>query len=390
MPAKLHFSFKDVPRAARFGFSAKKIWVQFLGLLIGTIVYDIFAYLGLLLSGMSLTEIWREYHFLPVPIGESLTFLGLVLVLVGALFFGVIIIFSGVAISKITFEQLKGDEFYEVGKALKFSLKEGRAAITSILTLVIVAIFIFVGGIILGLIGKIPWFGELFLLLMSVPAFFACLFLVYLFFSFIFAYFLAASIVATTKADTFDSLFEIFSTLNEQNWRFVTYETLLYATKFVAFSIFAWTVGKALLVAHKVLTLPWLMGTKYAGIEQAALSYLPGGSLQALYAVEPYLRFLGVDVILRGGLSAPSLSVPQSILGFIFGIFLYFIIYLVLSYWGAMHWAGNTLIFVVLAKKKDDIDLLQVKEEEPLEGPEPEREEVEEGGEPKEAVEEEG
>ena len=35
MLVKLHFNWKDVPRALRFGFSLKKIWVQFLGLLIG-------------------------------------------------------------------------------------------------------------------------------------------------------------------------------------------------------------------------------------------------------------------------------------------------------------------------------------------------------------------
>lgn len=361
MPVNMHFNYKDVPRAARFGFSAKKIWVQFLGFLVGTIVYDIFAYVGLLLSGFSLSEIWKEYHYLPIPLGESLTFGGETLVIIGAILFGVILLFFGVAISKITYEQLKGDEFYEVSKALRFSLREGKAAVSSIITLIIVAIFVLIGGIIIGLLGKIPWFGELVLLLMSVPIFFAALFLVYLFFSFIFAYYLAASIVATTKSDTFDSLFEIFSTVNEENWRFVAYELLLYGTKIVAFAIFVWSIGRGLWIIHNVLASPWLMGAKFANIEQAALSYFP--VITPLYNIEPVLRALGVGAILNIPYSLPSLTIPQQILGFIFGIFFYFIVFFALSYWGTMHWSGNTLIFTVLAKKKDDIDLLKTKEE---------------------------
>jgi len=384
MPVNMHFNYKDVPRAARFGFSAKKMWVQFMGFLIGTIVYDIFAYIGLLLSGLTLSEIWKEYHYLPIPLGESLTFVGEVFIIIGAILFGIILLLSGVAISKITYEQLKGDEFYEVSKAVKFSLREGKAAVTAILTLVIVAIFVLLGGVIVGLLGKIPWFGELVLLLLSVPIFFAGLFLVYLFFSFIFASYLAASIVATTNSDTFDTLFEIFSTVNEQNWRFVAYETLLYGTKIVAFSLFVWAISKGLWIIHNVLASPWLMGPKFANIEQVALSYFP--VITPLYNIEPVLRVLGADAILNIPYSLPTLTVPQEILGFIFGIFFYFIVFFALSYWGAMHWSGNTLIFTVLAKKKDDIDLLRTGEERaesyvPEEKPEAEEKEPKSPGE---------
>ncbi len=357
MPVKMHFNYKDIPRAARFGFSAKKIWVQFLGFLVGTILYDIFAYIGMLLSGMTLSEVWNEYHFLPLPFNGGLTFGGLVLVLIGALLFGLSILLAGVAVSKITYEQLKGDEFYEVNKAIKFALTEGKSAVTALITLVIVAIFVLIGGVIIGLLGKIPWFGELILLLMSVPIFFAGLFLVYLFFSFIVASYLVAAIVAVANTDTFDSLFEIFSTLNEENWRFVSYETLLYGTKVVAFSVFAWTVGKALYVIHLVLSHPWLMGKKFADITQTALSYFP--IITPLYSIDPILRILGVDAILYPVYPVPNLPLPQQILGFIFGIFFYFIVFITLSYWMTIHWSGNTLIFTIIAKKKDDIDYLK-------------------------------
>ncbi len=361
MAVKMHFNYKDVPRAARFGFSAKKIYVQFLGLLVGTILYSIFAYIGFLASGYSITEVWDTFHYVPIPIGEPLTFWGYVFLYTGLALFVIVEFLFGVAISKITYEQLKGDEFYEIKKALKFAFTEGRAAVFTPITIILVIIFILLGGVVLGLIGKIPWVGELVLLLMSVPVVFTVVFIVYLFFALILAYYLVAPIVAVTNSDTFDALFELFSTLNDQNWRFVAYEAFLYVIKPIAFGIFAWAIAKGLYIAHWVLSAGWLMGDKYVKIEKAALSYLP--SHPALYVFEPVLRIIGATPLLYPQPVA-NLTVPEAIVGFLFGILLYFIIFVALSYWGAIHWAGNTLIFVVLAKKKDDINYLEVKEEE--------------------------
>jgi len=386
MPVSLHFNFKDVFRAARMGFSVKKMWVVFLGLLIGTVVYSIFAYMGLLLSGFTLSEIWGAYRYVPIPIGEAFTLWGRILLCIGIALFIIINLFFGVATSKITYEQLKGDEFYEVKKALSFAFKEGKAVILAPITLILIIIGILVAGIILGLLGKIPWFGEIVLLLLSIPAFFGVLFLVYIVFALILSYYLSAGVVATTKSDTFDTLFEVFSTLNEQNWRFVCYESLLYGTKAIATGIFAWSVGRALWVAHTVLAAPWLMGTKYANIEQSALSYFTSTPL--FDKLGGVLEFLKLDAILYVP-SSINLPFPQAVLGFIFGIFLYFIVFMVLSYWGAIHWVGNTLIFTVLVKKKDDIDLLTPKEEEEEKFELSEEEEKEEEKEEEEKKEEE-
>ncbi len=361
MAVKMHFNYKDVPRAARFAFSAKKIYVQFLGLLLGTIVYSMLAYIGFLTSGYSITEVWNNFHYIPIPLGEPLTFWGLFFVYLGLALFVIIQLLFGVAIAKITYEQLKGDEFYEIKRALKFAFGEGRSAIFTPITIILVIIFILIGGVILGLIGKIPWLGELVLLLMSVPVIFTAVFIVYLLFALALSYFLVVPIVAVTNSDTFDALFELFSTLNDQNWRFIGYEVFLYIIKPIAFGVFAWSIAKGLRIVHWVLSAHWLMGDKFVKIEKAAVSYLPSHPI--LYSFEPVLRLIGASPLLYPQ-HVSHLTIPESILGFLFGILLYFIIFVALSYWGVMHWAGNTLIFVVLAKKKDDIDYLEVKEEE--------------------------
>ncbi len=376
MAVKLHYNYKDVPRAARFAFSAKKIYVQFLGLIVGTILYAIFAYIGFLTSGISISEIWSGYHYIPVPIGEPLTFWGWFFVYLGLVLFAITQIFFGVAISKITYEQLKGDEFYEIKKALKFAFTQGKSAVFTPITILLVIVFILIGGVILGLIGKIPWLGELVLLLMSIPVVFTVVFIVYLLFALALAYFLVVPIVAVTNSDTFDALFELFSTLNDQNWRFVGYEVFLYVIKPIAFGIFAWAIAKGLYIAHWVLSAGWLMGEKFIRIEQAALSYLP--EHPSLYGLEPILRILGADALLYPT-TVKALSIPEAVVGFFFGILLYLIIFVALSYWGVIHWVGNTLIFIVLAKKKDDIDYLEVKEEEEFQFEEEKVESSEEG-----------
>ena len=203
---------------------------------------------------------------------------------------------------------------------------------------------------------------ELVLLLLSVPSIFACTFIIYLFFAFVVAMYLSAAIVATTASDTFDTLFEVFSTLNDQNWRFIGYEALLYGVKFIAFSIFAWAVGRALWIIHTVLGASWLMGPKYLAIEKGALHYFTYSP--ALYFLDPYLSFLKLSAILEVPPDVPAMPLPSAILAFLFGILFYLIVFTVLAFWGAMHWAGNTLIFITLEKKKDDIDLLEITEEE--------------------------
>ncbi len=360
MKRELHWNYKDVFRAARFGFSAKKMWTMFLGILIGTLLYSIFAYLGLLASGLTLQEIWSEFRLIPFPWGIPLTLGGKILFCIGGILFVITYFLFGTAVAKLTIQQLKGDEFYEVKRAIQHAFKSGKASVLAPIVLIIVIALILLGGVILGLLGKIPYLGELILLLAAIPVIFTVFFLVYLIVAFFVSLFLAPAVAGATRSDTFDTLFEIFSTLNDENWRFIGYEALLYGVKTVAFTFFLYFTGRVFAIIYGVLSLPWLMGQKIVHLADAALSYLPNLTFPNEWTFQWVSRILELtrtDLILYPP-TTPSLPWPQAILGFLFGILLYLVIFTVLAYWGAMHWAGNTLIFTVLLKKKDDIDLL--------------------------------
>ena len=64
----MHFNFKDVFRAGRFGFSAKKIWVGFVGIFIAVIIYSVFAYAAFISSpGWNASQVWQAYRYIPFP-----------------------------------------------------------------------------------------------------------------------------------------------------------------------------------------------------------------------------------------------------------------------------------------------------------------------------------
>ncbi|MEO0260335.1 MAG: hypothetical protein ABIM77_06300 [candidate division WOR-3 bacterium] len=373
MPVKLHYNFKDVFRAARFGLSIKKIWIMFLGILIGSIFYSIFTYIAGVLSGYTFKELWDQYHLLPIlGFGEIYSWAKIIYI-IGILIFAFFIFIFGTAVSKVHFEQLKGDEFYEIKEALKFAFTKGLASFFAPISILLIVGLILLSGVIYGAINKIPYFGEIFFIIFVIPAFFVCLFIVYLLVSFLVSLFISPSIVGTTSNDTFDTLFEIFSTLNEQPWRLFVYEILLFFTMFVAGSIFTFFVGKAIGIGIWVLSAKWLMGEKFLNILNNAWAFLP--SYPFLANISSYFKFLGIEEIVM----IPSflkLSGFHAAISYILGFIGYLLIFMVLAYYLSMFYSGNNLIFIILYKKKDEIDLLAPEEEEEIEEEKKEEEKV--------------
>lgn len=358
MPVKLHYNFKDVFRAARFGLSVKKMWVQFVGLLLGSFFYSIFSYLALLQSGFSFREIWGTYKLLPLAFFEVLSGAGSIFHIIGIILFLLTFFIFGTAVSKIHFEQLKGDEFYEIKESLKFSLTKGKASFLTPILLIVLIFLILLTGFIWGLISRIPFIGTLIFILFSIPAFFTCLFLIYIFVSLTVSIFISPSIVGTTGNDTFDTLFEIFSTINEEPFRLFLYELLLFGVVFVSGSIFALFVSKAILVAIAVLSKAYPL---FPQIVQKAHSLLP--DYRFLGKFYDYFNLIGASALLFIPSDPGNLGLWGNILGWFLGLFGYAVIFMVLSYLTSMFFAGNNFIFIALYKKKDEIDLLKEEEE---------------------------
>jgi hypothetical protein len=216
MLRKLYFDFRDVLRAPRLGFSAKKIWVQFTGLVIGLGGYAVLAYVSLLVAGASFAEIWFNYGALPIPlvfgpVGEVANyFVGVpwytwLIWGVGVLWALILALLAGTATAKLTYEQLRGNDFFSKREAWRFARKNAAAVILSPVGLAILAAGLVFGGLVIG------WFASwgavsawitaaLFPVIIGVTVF-----TLYLAVIILVGVVIAPAVVATTKNDTFET-----------------------------------------------------------------------------------------------------------------------------------------------------------------------------------------
>ncbi len=361
---KLNFNYKDIFRAGRLGFSAKKIWTGFVGLLLGLILFNLLAYAAFLVTPeWSLKEIWQTYRLAPIPFfdNQSLSTVGWVLFGLGELLLLIIGLLTTTAICKITIEQLRGDEFFESREAMKFALHNWKGVLLSPLTLIIFILLLLTGGLLMGLLGKIPYFGSLFLGLFAIPFMGAGIFITYLATVFLVSFIMAPPVVATTKSDTFDTLFEVFSVVNDQPWRLVLWKGLLLSIAILGVLILGFFVDWGISITQSSLSLFFIASPgDITHIWHNGLTFLP--------RIPPIPLFERIGGLYASSLLAPepyhSLNWAGTIGSVLFGITFYFVALFIFAYGLATLAAGDTLIYTILTKIKDDKNLLEVKEEE--------------------------
>jgi len=358
---KLYFDFRDIFRAARLGFSGKKIGLQFLGLLIGYVGYAILTYIALMASGIGFGANWATYRLFPTIVAGGLTWYGWLIFVLGVIFWIIIWLLFSTAAAKVTYQQLKGDDFYTAREGMGFMSKNWKAVILSPLMIIAIIIFLLICGIIIGLLGKIPYVGELGFALFSIPIFGVALFVVFLAIVFAVGIIIGPGIVATAREDSFETMIQFFSSIWSQTWRFVIYNVLLGAITLVCVYVFGAFSYWALKLVYMVCG--WTMGPKLHNMVMAAIKWLPtqigiwslwskGWWCSKLAAVSTYMP---TRVPLHG-------AEPVAVV--IIGIFLICIFGLVVSY-GLSTWAaGQAIIYLILRKRKDDENLLEREDEE--------------------------
>lgn len=357
------FTYKDVFRSVRFGASPKKIWIGLVGTFIATVFYAIFSYIAFLLSGWGIKNIWQTFRFIPWPFyNVSLTWYGWIFWIIGALISLFFYFITSTAISKITFEQLKGDEFYESKEAWKFAYKNWKGTFLSPIYLAIFIGILLLVGLVFGLIGRIPYVGQIIIALFSIPLISGAFFIVYLTIVMFVVMIIAPAVVSTTESDTFDTLFEGFSVLNDQTWRFFLWNFILGICVFLASFVFALLLLYTLKLTHWALgvwagprnwlNVMWEQGKWYLYLPFAPtflLKWFPGIVSPTVY---PSIGTLPVN---------PGITTPFA--GFLLGLVFYFVVFGIVGYALSVFQAGQTIIYITLVKLKDDKNLLEKKEE---------------------------
>lgn len=224
---KFYFDIRDIFRAPRLALSGKKLYLQASGLVLGYLGFLILTYIAHLLSGLSFSEVWENYGLFPV---YDFSFSGLwawLVFIIGILFFLSIFLCFNSAVGKVTYEQLKGDEFYSSKDCYRFLKKNWKTVLLVPLSILVLVVILVICGVVIGLLGKIPYVGELGLgLFYGIPIFVVALFAVYALFIFTISLLLTPAIVATTKEDVFETVVQLFSSIWSQPWRYFVYTGL--------------------------------------------------------------------------------------------------------------------------------------------------------------------
>jgi hypothetical protein len=364
---KLCFNYKDVFRAMRLGFSAKKIWMSSLGLLFALAGYAVLTYIAYLTAGVDIITTWQNFRLLPFPLPYDYPFpwYSWVLYAVGMAFFLTTMLLTGTAVSRVAYEQLRGDEFYESREAFRFAFRNAGAVVSSPLLILGFIALIVAMGLVLSLVGAIPLIGEIVVALLAVPAFIASLFITYLLVVFAFSIMMGPSVVGATHNDTFDTLFEVFSCVNEQPARLIWYTTVVAALAKLGTLLLSVASSIAGRIGYGIAGA--FMGDKLADAAANAAYYfrvslpdwLPSVIQRAFVACANLLglpqMYLPSDYV--------SVGWSNDTASLLLGVCFYLVALMVAGYGLATWYSGMTLSYAVLAQKKDEKNILETPED---------------------------
>ncbi len=349
----LHFDIRDLFRVIRLGWSGKKIWAGLCGLFAAYIVYSGLVCVGYLMSGMSGSELWQAYGLFPGAAPAKVGGLAAVLHLLAMVIAAIIFFMTTSMMCKVTYQQLRGDDFYTSGEALAFVKQHWGGVVFGPVTCVALFLVFLVSGIVIGwLAGVIPVVGELVFAIGFIPIFFASLVAVFTVFAIIAALIMSPAIVGTVGEDALEVVIQSFSICWSQPWRTAVYlawvvvsvfigTTLLSGLMTLSFGLIGWAAGM-------------FMDDKLVGMLQVAQVYLPpiDFSSPAMYAY-PEMTTVWSDL----AETQPGGSVVWS--GRILAVMLIVLTGVLMAYAQAAFASGTSLIYVILRKKKDDENMLE-------------------------------
>lgn len=358
---QLHLNFKDIFRAPRFGLSLQKIWIQYVGLLSGYLVYLVFSYVSFFSAELQPGAVWMRYGLLPClfTTGETYSWYTWLLYSVGAVFLVVSLLIAQTAGARSVYIQAKGNDFYIWREAYKFALNKMWSVLLTPVSLILLLALMALGSILISFLGKIPFIGEISIGLTTVVWFVSSLLMFYIFIVSIISLLLAPQIIATSEEDSFEAIFQAFSISWKQPWRLVIYESLTIFLSLFSLAMFAFFVKNAILLMNVLLGT--FMGTDFINLSNNGQGYVQSCLLMAqnilhsiFHGLTPLLYFQHEFILIPSS----DLSTSVVIASYLYAASLLFIAGWVISYGLSTFASGNTLLYLAIRKIKDDVNIL--------------------------------
>lgn len=359
---QMHFDCRDIVRAPRLALSLQRIWIQFLGVLLGLGGYLVLTYLSFVVSGTNLSAAWKNYGLLPCLFAESGNWIGYLVFAVAVLWLVVVYLVVATAVSRATYMLIKGNNFYTWREAFSFAIKKaGSVIMTPVALAVIIGLFV-LGTAIVGWLGKIPFVGEFGVTIFTPIWFIATLITVFLALVAIVALIQVPAIIATTDDDAFEAVFQSFSLVWSQPWRLVFYQVMSGILAVAAFFVLAFLSKKAFIVLDRIFAAT--MGTDFMNISANGMYLVSVWVTHSIGWMESVFCEYSSMIYFSREFDPLNLPGYQIIASYIFAVWILLIGVFISSYGLASLNVGNTISYLILRKKKDNDNLLERKDRE--------------------------
>ncbi len=244
----------------------------------GLVVYDIFTYLAVAVNGERLSSYYHVYGLTPLVYLRFPNWPAQILYWIGIVG-GVLALMLGFfAVSAINIEQMRGNRFFSVRGAIKFSLQRFTQLFLSELAIALFVSFIVLLAVLLGLITRIPYLGEwIYALFFAIPNFIIFLFVVFIVFVMVVSVILLPAVASGERhGETFSAILETFSTIIRQPVRWLLYTAYSLVAAKIAGFIYAYFCYRA--VQFLTYSASLGAGDKVWRLLKAGISHLPVNS----------------------------------------------------------------------------------------------------------------
>ena len=222
--AKLYYDYRDIFKAPRIALMGKNIFIMMLNLCLGYFLYLVFTYGAFLIDGYSIPQVWSLHQLFPLGKDVFEGNIALAVWAVGILLLLYFFLRGALGGARASFKALRGIYFYSSREAMKFISGKIVIVFRAILGVVVFMAFIILLGIIVGLIGKIPYVGELIYgFFYDFPFFVVSLFAVLVIFLLSTFILLGPAVTAVKGEDAMTALFDSFAAVTTQPLRWSLY-----------------------------------------------------------------------------------------------------------------------------------------------------------------------
>jgi hypothetical protein len=279
--ASLCFGLVEILRSARYAISLRLLSIQVFVYAPGYAIYALLAYLSFWLAGRSPAGVWAEWGLLPClfaaitapPLSAWMVYsLGLVAL---ALAF----ILSNAAGSRLLWMKWRGHHDYSVREAYDFATGKISVILMAPSALVFLVVLFAGGGWLVGMVGRIPYIGELIVTGFAWLWVLAALVMLLIFCIAGLTFILTPAIVATTGEDALEAILQTASIFWRQPWRLLLYLAGVVAAATAGLIVLAFLVKCAFFLMDALFATA--MGADYQSLSTQAQYLLQSWSATA-------------------------------------------------------------------------------------------------------------